>query len=98
MVILSQKSSGGCFKPMPVLESHVLQCLVEKWGVPSIAARGLISLFYQVVGDDDSMMNAKPKDNMTVLTPVPALNLTDNTWTTTKRVTGVVKANPMKTG
>eukprot|EP00971_Amphidinium_carterae_P077884 1540665-Amphidinium_carterae.1 len=51
-----------------------------------------------LVGDDDSMTPVKPKDNMIELTPVPPLNLRENTWTPTKRVTGVVKPNPMKTG
>eukprot|EP00971_Amphidinium_carterae_P213154 4230477-Amphidinium_carterae.1 len=36
-----------------------------------------------LVGDDESMMKGKPKINMTVLTAVPPLNLTDNTWITT---------------
>eukprot|EP00971_Amphidinium_carterae_P041238 809786-Amphidinium_carterae.1 len=51
-----------------------------------------------LVGVEDSMMKATSTANMTMLTPVPALNLTDNTWTPTKRVTGVVKPNPLKTG
>eukprot|EP00971_Amphidinium_carterae_P350944 6491821-Amphidinium_carterae.2 len=51
-----------------------------------------------LVGDDESMLKAMPKLNMTVLTAVPPLNLTENTWTPTNRVTRVVMPNPMKAG
>eukprot|EP00971_Amphidinium_carterae_P336564 6472990-Amphidinium_carterae.2 len=51
-----------------------------------------------LVGDDESMKKAVPITNLAVLTEVTPLNLTDNTWTPTKRVRGIVKPNPMKTG
>eukprot|EP00971_Amphidinium_carterae_P118536 2348292-Amphidinium_carterae.4 len=51
-----------------------------------------------LVGDDESMLKATPTPNMTVLNAVPALNMTENTWTSTNRVSGIVKANPLKAG
>eukprot|EP00971_Amphidinium_carterae_P028536 561633-Amphidinium_carterae.1 len=51
-----------------------------------------------LVGDDEASKKVVSIVNMTTLTEVPPLNLTDNTWTPTKRVRGIVKANPMKSG
>eukprot|EP00971_Amphidinium_carterae_P265224 5261080-Amphidinium_carterae.1 len=51
-----------------------------------------------LVGDEESMKKNLSATNMTVETDVPPLNLTDNTWTPTKRVRGIVKQNPMKGG
>eukprot|EP00971_Amphidinium_carterae_P113727 2253521-Amphidinium_carterae.1 len=48
------------------------------------------------VGDDETMQKALPTLNMTVLKPVPALNLTENNWISTNRVTGIVKSNPFE--